>query len=61
MKKCTIVVTKIYETKKTRTMTERTITLSKDALSELCTIVLKHVNSVDNSSLNLLCEAFTGL
>lgn len=57
MKECTIVVKKVYETKKTRTVTERSVLLNEDSLAELCTLVLEHVYSVDNSSLNLLCEA----
>ena len=61
MKECIIIVKKVYETKKSKTITERTITLSDDALAELCTLVLEHVYSVDKSSLNLLCEAFTGI
>ena len=61
MKECTIVVKKVYETKMTKTVTERTVTLSKEALEELSTLVLEHVCSVDRSSLNLLVEAFTGI
>lgn len=57
MRECTIVVKIVYETKKTRTVTERSVLLNEDSLAELCTIVLEHVNSVDNSSLHLLCEA----
>lgn len=61
MKECTIIVKKVYETKKTRTVTERTVTLSKEALEELSKLVLEHVCSVDGSSINLLVEAFTGI
>lgn len=61
MKECTIVVKKVYETKRTRTVTERSVILSEDALAELCTLVIEHVYSVDNSSLHLLCEALREL
>lgn len=57
MKECTIVVKKVYETKKTKTVTERSVLLNEDSLAELCTLVIEHVYSVDNSSLHLLCEA----
>ena len=57
MKECTIIVKKVYETRRTRTVTEYTVTLSEEALAELCTLVLEHINSVDNSSLHPLCEA----
>lgn len=61
MKKCTIIVKKVYEMKKDITTTKRTVVLSEEALSELCTLVLEHVKRFKNTSLNLLCEAFTGL
>lgn len=57
MKECTIIVKKVYETRKTRTVTEHTVMLSEEALAELCALVLEHVYSVDNSSLHPLCEA----
>lgn len=57
MKECTIIVKKVYETRRTRTVTEHAVMLSEEALAELCTLVLEHVYSVDNSSLHLLCEA----
>lgn len=57
MKECTIVVKKVYETKKTRTVTERSVLLNEDSLAELCSLVRVYVYSVDNSSLHLLCEA----
>lgn len=60
MKECTIIVKKVYETRRTRTVTERTVTLSEEALAELCTLVLEHFYSVDKSSLSLLCEALKG-
>lgn len=57
MKECVITVKKVYETKKTKTVTEWSVVLNEDSLAELCTLVLEHVYSVDNSSLHLLCEA----
>ena len=57
MIECTIVVKKVYETKRTRTVTERTVILSEEALAELCTLVCEHVYSVDDSSLHPLFEA----
>lgn len=57
MKECIIVVKKVYETKRTRTVTERTVILSEDALAELCALVLDHVYNVDDSSLHLISEA----
>ena len=57
MKECTIIVQKVYETKRSRTITGHSVKLSEEALAELCTLVLEHVYSVDNSSLHRLCEA----
>lgn len=57
MKECVITVKKVYVTKKCKTVTERSVVLNEDSLAELCTLVLEHVYSVDNSSLHLLCEA----
>lgn len=57
MKECTIVVKKVYETKKTRTVTERTVILSETALAELCVLVCEEIYSNEGSSLHLLFEA----
>ena len=43
MKECTIIVKKVYETKKSRTVTEKTIELSKEALADLALLVSKRV------------------
>lgn len=52
MKECTIIVKKVYETKRTRTVTERTVCLSENALAELCTLVLEHVYNGEESLLH---------
>lgn len=57
MKECTIVVKKVYETKKTRTVTERTVVLSETAFAELCVLVREEIYSNDKSSLHWLFEA----
>ena len=43
MKECTIIVKKVYETKERRTVTEKTIELSKEALADLALLVSKRV------------------
>ena len=43
MKECTIVVKKVYETKKSRTVTEKTVEISKEALEDLALLVSKRV------------------
>ena len=43
MKECTIIVKKVYETKERRTVTEKTIELSKEALIDLALSVSKRV------------------
>lgn len=57
MKECKIIVKKVYETKKTRTTTERTVCLSESALAELCTLVLEHVYSGEESLLYPFLES----
>ena len=57
MKECVITVKKVYETKVSRTITERSVMLSEDALAELCTLVLEHAYGCDDSLLYPLCEA----
>lgn len=61
MKECTVIVKKVYETKRSRTVTERTVTLSKEALEELDRLILEYACSVEWSSLNLLFKAFTDI
>lgn len=57
MKECTIIVKKVYETKRTRTVTERSVCLSENALAELCTIVLEHVYNGNESLLYPFLES----
>ena len=57
MKECIISVKKVYESKRCRTTTEHVVTLSEEALEELCALVIEHVDSVDISSLNLLYQS----
>lgn len=57
MTECIVVVKKVYQTKLSKTVTERTVLLDEDSLAELCTLVMEHVYSIDDSSLHLLCEA----
>lgn len=57
MKECTIIVKKVYESKRTRTVTEQSVILSEEALTELYRLICEHVYSVDDSSLHPLFEA----
>lgn len=57
MKECTIIVKKVYETKRTRTVTERTVRLSENALAELCSIVSERVYSGEESLLHPFLES----
>lgn len=43
MKECRIIIKKVYETKKSRTITEREIVLSKEALIALSMVISKSV------------------
>lgn len=61
MKECTIIVKKVYETKKTRTVTERTVILSEDALTELCQLVCTQFYTGKETHLSLLYEALKGI
>jgi len=57
MKECTIIVKKVYETKKSRTFTERSVNLSEEALFELCVLLCEHVYTEGETALSELCEA----
>lgn len=57
MKECVITVKKVYETKRSKTVTEHSVMLSEEALAELCVLVLEHVYGCDESSLHPLYEA----
>lgn len=57
MKECIISVKKVYESKRCRTTTERVVSLSEEALAELCVLVLEHVYRCDETTLHPLCEA----
>lgn len=57
MKECTIVVKKVYETKRSRTITEKEITLSVEALIDLSMLVSKRVFWDGESSLKDLFYA----
>lgn len=61
MKECTIIVQKVYETKRSRTITGHSVKLSEEALAELCTLVSGYFFSFKNSSLRRLCEALKDL
>lgn len=57
MKECTIIVKKVYENKKTRTVTEKTIILSEEALNRLCVYVSCYMNNTSEPSLRQLLNA----
>lgn len=57
MKECTIIVKKVYETKKTRTITEKEVTLSEEALISLLLLVSECVYCNGDLSLRELFNA----
>lgn len=57
MKECVITVKKVYETKRSRTVTERSVVLGEEELSELCVLVCEHVYSTEGTLLHPLFEA----
>lgn len=57
MKECVITVKKVYETKKSRTITERSVVLSEEALAELCVLVIEHAYGWEDTLLLPVCEA----
>lgn len=48
---------KVYETKRSRTVTERSVVLNEEALSELRACVSYYLGGVDDSCLHLFYEA----
>lgn len=57
MKECTIIVKKVYETKKTRTTTERKVVISEEALISLSLLVSECVYCNGDKSLRELFNA----